>query len=439
MESKDEKKSKEKIKEALSCYFCSGKVLEPMICPLCKILFCSKCIKNWFNQNQDECPHCKTPSSFKQMISLPFMNYLSEFFVKIDNKKEEKKINKIIEDNDINNSNNLYKSQIMSNKFDIGENNINNNNNLNSHIKKDGEFCPKHKNEIIKYYCLNCNTKHCSKCLTIMNEESKIHNGHKIISNEERNRFNIEEIKNNINHLPFIVNELLKYKDNLEKDKNIMEKKDIFINNIIVEIKDFFNKKINQQKCELEKKIKMLDYRINKINIVKNNYIESLHNYIENNDEKGSKEFKRKIIDFQNTNIYKKLLNFNSFMKPNLQFYETDYLEVNINKCNETIGEIYFNVPGIEKQFQFKLNDGPIEEILMNILIELNGNDNELYYGFVFVKKTDDIVSIILDEKMLHNGILILGKTLIRDKLLSFVDEHDKLHIKIILALIKSK
>ncbi len=37
---------------------------------------------------------------------------------------------------------------------------------------------------------------------------------------------------------------------------------------------------------------------------------------------------------------------------------------------------------------------------------------------------------------MIHNDTLILGKTLVRDKLTAFVDENNKLYIKVILALI---
>ena len=57
-------------------------------------MVCTKCIKKWFDENQDKCPYCQAPSSLDRMILLPFMNQLSEFFIKeIDNKdKAEKKL-----------------------------------------------------------------------------------------------------------------------------------------------------------------------------------------------------------------------------------------------------------------------------------------------------------------------------------------------------------
>ena len=108
MESKNSDEMKIEIKDALTCFICTAKILDPMMCPKCKRMVCSKCIKKWFDENHDKCPFCQTHSSFDNMISLPFMNHLSDYFIKeIDNKKDKKndikEMNKIIdEDEDIN-------------------------------------------------------------------------------------------------------------------------------------------------------------------------------------------------------------------------------------------------------------------------------------------------------------------------------------------------
>ena len=81
---------KMEIKDALTCFICTAKVLDPMMCPQCKKLVCSKCIKKWFvDQQHEKCPYCQVPSSFDKMINLPFMNQLSEYFIKEIEKKEE--------------------------------------------------------------------------------------------------------------------------------------------------------------------------------------------------------------------------------------------------------------------------------------------------------------------------------------------------------------
>lgn len=441
-------KNKEKIKKVLSCFLCSAKVYDSLICPSCKILFCSKCIKNWFNKGKTECPSCKFPISLEQMISLPFMNHLSNYFIKLDNKNKEKKIKKnksinlqdkygIIEDDDINEDSCLTKSHIIFNNInDFEKINTNNNNQL-SNIQNNAEFCPKHKNKIIEYYCLCCNTKHCSKCLMITNEESKIHNGHQIISMKEKNRFNLESLKKDLDRLPFIVKQLLRFKDNLEKDNKILEKKQQFMKNVISDISEIYYKRSSNKKFNLEVNRKILEDHIKEINILKNSYAETLKNYIANNDQYGIKELKQKLIKYNDINQFQYLNNFDTYLNPNLNLYETDYLEININLYNETLGEIHFNIQGIDKQIHLKLNGETLEEILINLLIKLNeDNNNENYYAFVLIKKKNDIVSIILDEKMIHDGTLILGKTLIRDKLIAFVDEHNKIYIKVILVLI---
>ena len=90
MESKKIDEMKIEIKDALTCFICTGKVYDPMMCPQCKKLVCSKCIKKWIDDHE-KCPFCQKQMSFDEMISLPFMNHLSNYFInEIDNKNKEK-------------------------------------------------------------------------------------------------------------------------------------------------------------------------------------------------------------------------------------------------------------------------------------------------------------------------------------------------------------
>ena len=455
MESKKSDEMKIEIKDALTCFICTAKVLDPVMCPKCKRMVCSKCIKKWFDENHNKCPFCQTQSSFENMISLPFMNDLSEYFIKeIDNKENKKKdikeINKIIdEDEDINsnsfkdNINNdnksLSKTQIISNKFDIKENNsISNENNFNqwSNIKR-GDICPKHKNEIIEYYCLNCNTKHCSKCLVIMSEDSKIHKDHKIISIEQKNKFNLDEVKEEINNLVNVLDQIKEYKNNLDKDNKIIEKITEFMTKIMDEYKNFYIKKSQDKKTNLDEKLQIIQNQLTKINNIRNSYIESFNNFIERNDENGFKDYLEKIKEFKNTNEFKYPNNYNICFNPNLKLYETDFIDIDINENDDTIGEMNFYVDGIEKPLLLKLNGETIDEILINIQIESDklGDEKDRYFALLLFKKNTNIINLDLEEKMLINETLVLGKSVVKSGLNTIVDEDNKCHVKLILSI----
>ena len=76
------------------------------------------------------------------------------------------------------------------------------------------------------------------------------------------------------------------------------------------------------------------------------------------------------------------------------------------------------------------------DEILINIQINLDFFDEEKidYACYFILKNKDSITSAILNEKMVHNGILILGKTIIKNSLKNIIDENNKCHVKLILA-----
>ena len=449
MESKNSDEMKIEIKDALTCFICTAKILDPMMCPKCKRMVCSKCIKKWFDENHDKCPFCQTHSSFENMISLPFMNHISDYFIKeIDNKKNKKKdikeMNKIIdEDEDSFNNNNdnksLSKTQFIPKKFDTNENNnINDENKFNqwTNIRR-GDICPKHKTEIIEYYCINCNTKHCSKCLVIMSEDSKIHKGHKIISIEQKNKYNLDEVKEEINNLVNVIEEIKGYKDNLNIDNKIIEKKNEFMTKTLDEFKVFYNKKSGDKRLDLDIKCQLIQNQLDKLNNIRNSYIESFNNFIEREDENGFKEYIKNLKDFKNTNIFKYPNNYNILFNPNLKFYETDFIDLDINENDDTIGEMNFYVDGIEKPLLLKLNGETMDEILVNIQIESDklGDEKDRYFALLLFKKDDSIINLNLEEKMLINETLVIGKSIVRHGLSTIVDEQHKCHFKLILSI----
>ena len=454
---------KGEVLDALTCFICAAKVKDPVMCPKCKKLVCTICINKWFDEGHNKCPYCQTESNFDIMIPLPFMNHLSEYFIKkidnnnnkeeeennINNNMNQKNFNEIIDEDEddnedskyvnkyfggISEDNHLSKTQFFNNNLNLDANNINNNMHL-SQIKKKGEFCPIHKNEIIEFYCLNCYTKHCSKCLLFFSKEAKNHEGHKIISIEKKNKYKLEDLKNEIDDLYNVVNEITGYKDNIEVENKIYEKKEEFIKKIMDEFKIFYNSKSDKKKYELDIKNQLIKNQINKINNIRNNYINAIDNFIERDDENGFRDYYKNIKEFKDTNRYKYSCDFKIFFKPSLKFYETDFLDIDIHEFDETIGEIFFNMEGMDKQLHLRLNGDVNDEVLINLLIKLDNNEGkDEYHGFLIIKNEKNITQITLDEKMVHDGILILGRTIIKSGLNTIVDKQNKCHLKLILA-----
>jgi len=473
-EEKEDENRKIEIKDALTCFICTAKVLDPMMCPQCKKLVCTKCIKKWYiDQQHQKCPYCQVPSSFNQMITLPFMNQLSEYFIKEIEKKENMadktyifsksknmNINQIIdEDDDNDNKNNineddnndegfLSKTHLFPNKFQMNNNNNNENMEMSSIKIKDDfiierkkkDLCPKHRNEIIEYYCVNCNTKHCSKCLLIMSNESKLHQGHKIIDIVGKNKYNLDNINHDIKTLSDTIKDLSQYKINIEIDSKLVEKKEDFYKKMVDEFQKKILSKTMRKSTSLSVDNQSIEKQLKLIENIKNNNKDAIINFVERDDKIGLEEYHQRIKDYKDINKYKHDDQYEIFIKPSLKFLETDFNVVDIMENNdnigEVIGELNVNVEGLDNPIQLRFNQEAIDEILINIQINLDFFDEEKidYACYFILKNKDSITSAILNEKMVHNGILILGKTIIKNSLKNIIDENNKCHVKLILA-----
>ena len=473
-EEKEDENRKIEIKDALTCFICTAKVLDPMMCPQCKKLVCTKCIKKWYiDQQHQKCPYCQVPSSFNQMITLPFMNQLSEYFIKEIEKKENMadktyifsksknmNINQIIdEDDDNDNKNNineddnndegfLSKTHLFPNKFQMNNNNNNENMEMSSIKIKDDfiierkkkDLCPKHHNEIIEYYCVNCNTKHCSKCLLIMSNESKLHQGHKIIDIVGKNKYNLDNINHDIKTLSDTIKDLTQYKINIEIDSKLVEKKEDFYKKMVDEFQKKILSKTMRKSTSLSVDNQSIEKQLKLIENIKNNNKDAIINFVERDDKIGLEEYHQRIKDYKDINKYKHDDQYEIFIKPSLKFLETDFNVVDIMENNdnigEVIGELNVNVEGLDNPIQLRFNQEAIDEILINIQINLDFFDEEKidYACYFILKNKDSITSAILNEKMVHNGILILGKTIIKNSLKNIIDENNKCHVKLILA-----
>ena len=61
-------------------------------------------------------------------------------------------------------------------------------------------------------------------------------------------------------------------------------------------------------------------------------------------------------------------------------------------------------------------------------------NDKDKYYGYLLIIKDYNVIGIPLDEKMLYDDTIILGRTIIKSGLKTIINEQRKLHAKLILS-----
>ena len=60
-------------------------------------------------------------------------------------------------------------------------------------LDNDKKFCSFHSNNLINYYCIECNQYYCSECFVFWNKEKDNHLSHKIITLSDINKFNLQK------------------------------------------------------------------------------------------------------------------------------------------------------------------------------------------------------------------------------------------------------
>ena len=231
-EQKKENQLEDEIRDHLKCYICLSKVYKPKMCRYCKKICCAKCIDKWL-EDHSFCGICKQNLSPQDMISVPFLDDMSTFFIKnIDNPKK-----KIFEssrttlkrpgDNKIsgpsNNINNAKKFQNLNfmNRPNINiniNNNLENNlSNINNEVNEteeeelDENICQEH-GENISYYCIQCDKYFCSKCLVFFGAEQQKHKNHYIVPASKINDLGVTQA----------IKEYKKLGETKEKLKNVI-------------------------------------------------------------------------------------------------------------------------------------------------------------------------------------------------------------------------
>ena len=274
-----------------------------------------------------------------------------------------------------------------------------------------------------------------------INEESKIHKNHKIISKEQKNKYNIDEIKNDIENLSITIDKCNKYKNNIELESEIIKQYLDFFNNMIKELENLYHKNIDNKKYQLYIKKQSNQNRLKNIMNYRNNYENIVHSFLYHNDEVGLKAFFSNLNKYKDTSKFKYLNNINIDSIPYFKIYVSEFYETYIKENNENIGEINFNFSEINKIIYFKISLQNNELVFLNLLIELNNlenNNKSKYYANLLVKNKNNILSYPFKENIIQDGFYVISKTLTRETLRNFIDEDNKCHAQLILCVISN-
>ena len=253
------------VEDLVKCYICLGQIKEPKMCIFCHRLACGNCLRQWLRE-KNRCGYCRKLLKIFNIIDIPFMKNIPQL-INYNKNLEEKK-------------DNLEEQNKILNK------------------KLNDKLCNKHKEKIL-YYCFNCNEKLCGICTSFINEESKIHIGHKIFEYSEVEKSKYNEIINQLDMAKEQEKELYNKKKECQDIEIFNEfkyrKENQLLDKIYKEI-EFRHKEKNSKILEKESNIYKINKKIEeKCKVIEKDLvkIESLDKMIDNmNVDEIKKEFK---------------------------------------------------------------------------------------------------------------------------------------------------
>ena len=393
-ESKEKEKEKEiinEIKDSVICYICLLKIEKPRICPNCHKIACEKCLKSWFDKGNNSCGYCRASLTFDKMISVPIINDVANLIDKISSKSKTKKIpncytkrsmnkyglktdiikEKIFEFNDDDFKRNFvnldYFKSISKNKqlsylnknkgyMNHSTQNSNkssdtleiHNKNKNLSFGINEEFCQKHPDQPLNYYCLDCEHAYCRTCFVFFGEEKDKHNEHNIIEYNKYKSMNIPEMIKNSKYLDDKYEEIEAYIKRCEALKNCYE----FERNLVLEqVREFmnkFNNKIDENIKKLDDIVETYSSYLIQINKCKND-VNQYYITQKYNPDLVEKLNNIKTLKYLNS---KEIDNFCDLTK-NMEFkvYQTDFKKYEIKE-----NSYHFKIPLNNSKYQLAIN-----------------------------------------------------------------------------------
>ena len=404
---KKENQLEDEIRDHLKCYICLSKVFKPKMCRYCKKICCAKCIDKWL-EDHSFCGICKHDLSPQDMISVPFLDDMSTFFINnIDNPKKKfldnsrttiKRPGENIIPGPRDNINNAKKIQKLNfvNRPNI---NININNNLENNLSNienevneteedelDENICQEH-GENISYYCIQCDKYFCSKCLVFFGAEQQKHKNHYIVPASKINDLGVTQA----------IKEYKKLGETKEKIKNV-----IGLINMIKKEKDIKKYEIlntldlirEYNKIKMDEELKKYQDIISYVKTEKNNIEQqskSLPNelsyILDQNDINKANEINNKIISLNNKippQMYLQLQE-QGYQSQNIYIenFQTDFIQkrLNINEelndnC-EIINIPISLIPHHSANFSINYSNGIFR---INFIVSVNDDINSAKY-----------------------------------------------------------
>ena len=427
---KEQKAIIKEIKDSVICYICLMKITSPRICPNCHKIACEKCLKNWFiDKGNNNCGYCRAVLTFDKMISIPIINNVANLIDKISSKKSTKKLGmsyhkskkaseinysklsdmsneKNVENfNDILNNDNIIRNSINIDNFSKLKNDkneiyldkqkslisrsthgpyINMIGNAYEGYKKE-DYCQRHPDQPLYYYCLECNQAYCRTCFVFFGDEKDKHNNHNIIEYEKYRTIDVKKVAKLSNKLDDKYEELEAYIKRCEALKQSFEFERVIVQNHIKKLMDSFNKKMDEN-------IKVLD------NIIKN------YKFYLNQIEKGQKDVQKlyaKISSFKSSqnedDIIEKLSNICK-----IKYYNSKEVD-GFSDMQKNIGLNFYETK--LKKFEIKQNNFHFKVSMEDSKYQLSiiQKDNEVQIYIYWPVGEEKNVKVIEKEK---NGLL---------------------------------
>ena len=277
---KREKKEKEQkdIRDKLQCYLCFGKAIKARMCKNCKKIACDQCIRNMLFKS-GKCLNCNRESTLEDIITIPWMEDLTLFFINNIDNYQNQLIRNINNENDEEQKKKDESNNNFQNNFKENDKNVEDLNN------EDVQYCNIHRDKKIEYFCLPCNEYFCSKCLMFTNQEVIAkHQKHKIIDIGKLKKYNINEaikeykiLQNSSNNLD---NLLICCRDKIKE----IEINKIRLNDILENIKKEKDKKFEEEIKELNELIEKIKKKKENIENSIDSVPNSFNNIVERED-----------------------------------------------------------------------------------------------------------------------------------------------------------
>ena len=461
----EEKNKLSKLKEMMICFLCHEKVNKPKICPNCFKIACEECLKKWFiNYNNNKCFNCNKNIKLDDMITIPIINNISNLLNRVTYEIKNDShlvLNNHLKHSKITKNDNIGSSRNNTSCYPLGkliQKSPKDSLNLRNCSKKlkhrkfpnsiseprktqltknendVNEFCTIHQDQLLYYYCVNCEKSYCRTCFVFFGEEKNNHVGHKIID--------YDKFKNNQN-----IYELLQQTKNL-KEKN--EKIYFFINqceylkNCYKYEKDIVNRYI---KSFINKFNEKIDENIQKLNNLINNYknyVEQINKQRDNIKKYYSSSNCNNCND--NNNNKRELFLLNDIKNINNLDYNKD-IDIFVNLSPKFLFNIYHTDINTfiinDKMFRFKkklnnskynlvvLNKGKEVQVYIYYPIEKEMKNKKVILPYIYLKKNEKKWEIFeLKEFLTYNGNNYFIK---RFKAEKFCDINSNIKIKGIL------